>query len=163
MCHYAQLWNLDVSPTSPSSPPSLPLSTLIWEIFLQIFNIFLLQLFHEENHEILRSWRYQWGSGSDHLGGEEKEDRHQEVGRSQGITDDPDSGTIPLSVFNHDHRVTEKILFCYFLLVFLLSQCIMPSQFPHSYSSQNGINSSEMHFCTLWCVQVSQLAKKNRF
>ena len=66
-------------------PPSLLLSTLIWEIFLQIFNIFLLQLFHEENHEILRSWRHQWGPGSDHVGGAEKEDRHQEVGRSQGI------------------------------------------------------------------------------
>ena len=44
----------DVSP-----PPSALLSTLIWEIFLQIFNIFLLQLFHEENHEILRSGRNQ--------------------------------------------------------------------------------------------------------
>ena len=70
----------DVSP-----PPSALLSTLIWEIFLQIFNIFLLQLFHEENHEILRSWRDQWGPGSDHLGGEKEEDCHQEVGRSQGI------------------------------------------------------------------------------
>ena len=145
MCHYAQLWNLDGSPLPPQ------LSTLIWAIFLQIFNIFLLQLFHEENHEILRSWRDQWGPSPDNLGGEKEEDCNQEVGRSQGILG-RDSGTIPLSVFNHGNGGEET---CILLLVFPSFRRHIPNHPIHSYSSQNGINSSEMHFCTLWCVQVS--------
>ena len=119
MCHYAQLWNLDGSPLPPQ------LSTLIWAIFLQIFNIFLLQLFHEENHEILRSWRDQWGPSPDNLGGEKEEDCNQEVGRRQGSLG-RDSGTIPLSVFNHGNGEETCIL----LLVFLLSE---DSQSSHSF------------------------------
>ena len=98
--HNSGIWMYPPLPLSLS----LLLSTLIWEIFLQIFNIFLLQLFHEENHEILRSWRHQWGPGSDHMGGAEKEDRHQEVGRSQGITRQRHNPIICFQSWPHSYR-----------------------------------------------------------
>ena len=149
--HNSGIWMVPPSPTL--------LSTLIWAIFLQIFNIFLLQLFHEENHEILRSWRDQWGPSPDNLGGEKEEDRHQEVGRSQGIL----GQTAAQSHYLFSIMVTEerRLVFSYWFSFF---PKMAYSQSSHSFiflSKWDKLIRNAFLY-TVMC-KFHQLAKKNRF
>ena len=140
----------------PLSPPLL--STLIWAIFLQIFNIFLLQLFHEENHEILRSWRDQWGPSPDNLGGEKEEDRHQEVGRSQGIL----GQTAAQSHYLFSIRVTERRLVFSYWFSFFPKMTYSQSSHSFIFLSKWDKLIRNAFLYTVMC-KFHQLAKKNRF